>query len=277
MFRLLIVAAALLLSLKLQAIAIYTPANTENNKFAIKCSNEWGYRTLKGDNGLIGVMWPATSTFNLTGTAVFIFVQDNRAALPKVPCNINIFREKCTGADFKFSTAAENKNYTKSIGEKYFKGRCGRTTVIFEEKVGQYIIIFFFVSDKYVTKKQFAEVKEALKGYKEEVEKYIIDNPELHQQPPKPPTTPVAETPPALPPPVTPAAAAAAETDGDNSGEADGGGDGGDDGGSNNSGNSSDNAASDDASENNNDEAKEETETETETEAEENEENNSSD
>ncbi|MDR3151826.1 MAG: hypothetical protein LBT67_03165 [Holosporaceae bacterium] len=185
MFKLLIIAASLLLSMDLQAVSIYTPAHTENNKFAIKCPDEWGYRTLKGDNGLIGVMWPAISTFNLTGTAVFIFVQDNRGKLPKAPCNINIFREKCPGADFKFSSAADNKNYTKSIGEKYFKGHCGRTAVIFEEKVGQYILVFFFISDKYVTKKQFAEVKIAVNAYRREVEKYIMDNPELHKsQPP---------------------------------------------------------------------------------------------
>ncbi|MDR2268118.1 MAG: hypothetical protein LBD81_01550, partial [Holosporaceae bacterium] len=120
MFRLLVIAAVLLLSLGLQAISIYTPANIENNKFAIKCPDEWGYRTLKGDNGLIGVMWPTTSTFNFTGTALFIFVQDNRVELPKVPCNINIFREKCPSADFKFSSMEDNRNYTKSIGEKYF-------------------------------------------------------------------------------------------------------------------------------------------------------------
>jgi hypothetical protein len=104
-------------------------------------------------------------------------------AMPKAPCNINIFKEKCPSAEFVFSKPGDRRDYTQSIGEKYFKGRCGRTTVIFEEKIGHYDLIFVTVSDKYITKRQLADIKNVVIGYRKEVEKYLIDNP----APPAPP------------------------------------------------------------------------------------------
>lgn len=162
-----------LFSIEISAVPIETPEVDERNKFVIKCPDGWGYRTFKGENGLIGVMWPAGTTFNLTDTAVFIFVQNNKEELPKLPDNINLFTEKCPKAKFKFTDKSEEDDPTLSLGEKYFSGRCGRTMLIIKETIDHYNIIMAVVSAKYITKSQLAEIKEAAGNYRHEVEKYL--------------------------------------------------------------------------------------------------------
>lgn len=150
---------------------IYTPDFDPRNIFAIKSPIGWGYRTFAGENGLIAVLWPAETSFNRTQTAVFVFIQNADAPLPEVPDNIHLFREKCEKADFKF--AKSNNDVTKSIAENYFEGRCGRTMILLKEQVGNYTIIVSFVSAGYVTKKQLDEVKEVVRSYKYEIQKYL--------------------------------------------------------------------------------------------------------
>jgi hypothetical protein len=164
------------------SIPIDTPDSDERNNFVIKSPDGWGYRTFNGDNGLIGVMWPAGTTFNSTDTAVFIFLQDNSKPIPKIPCNINLFTEKCLKAKFKFATPKEEKDTTKSLGEKYFNGRCGRTMIIMKETIDNYNIIITAVSAGYITKSQLADIKKVAKNYKNEAEKYIRDMKEVEPQ-----------------------------------------------------------------------------------------------
>ncbi|GHT90651.1 hypothetical protein FACS1894122_01480 [Alphaproteobacteria bacterium] len=176
MFRFLHISVFLLfLVLDVLAVPIDTPDRPEENKFVIKCPVGWAYRSLNGDNGLIGLVWPAESTFNATGTAVFVFLQDSKKPRPKVPCHINLFTEKCTKAEFNFYDKKKKDATTKSLNEKYFRGRCGRTMILFEEVISNYTLIFAFISDGYVTKSQLASVKEIVANYREEVEAYIKD------------------------------------------------------------------------------------------------------
>ncbi|GHT97283.1 hypothetical protein FACS1894126_1040 [Alphaproteobacteria bacterium] len=173
MFRFLHIAAfSLFFALEVAAIPIDTPDHPEENIFAIKCPTGWAYRSLKGDNGLIGLVWPAESTFNATGTAVFVFLQDSKKPFPKIPCHLNIFTEKCTKAEFNFYRKKKG-DPTKSLNEKYFRGKCGRTMILFEEVISNYTLIFAFISDGYVTKTQLATVQEIVANYREEAEAYI--------------------------------------------------------------------------------------------------------
>lgn len=155
---------------------IETPDFDERNIFAIKSPLGWGYRTFVGKNGLIGVLWPAGTSFNKTDTAVFVFVQNNNEPLPEEPDNVNLFREKCEKADFKFAPTDSSNDETQSIAENYFRGRCGRTMILMKEQVGDYTIIIAFVSARYVTKQQLDEVKEVIKSYKKEVQKYLDEH-----------------------------------------------------------------------------------------------------
>ncbi len=151
---------------------IETPDFDERNIFAIKSPLGWGYRTFVGKNGLIGALWPAGTSFNKTDTAVFVFLQNNNEPLPEVPDNINLFREKCEKADFKFAAPSSENDVTQSIAEHYFSGRCGRTMILLKEQIGNYTVIVAFVSARYVTKKQLDDVKEIVRSYKREIQKY---------------------------------------------------------------------------------------------------------
>lgn len=155
------------------AIPIETPDIEERHNFVIKCPKGWGYRTFKGNNGLIGVMWPVGTTFYSTDTAVFVFLQDNSKKLPKVPCNINLFTEKCTKAKFKFLDKKSLNDKTLSLGEQYFNGRCGRTMVVIKESIEPYSIIIMIAAAKYITKKQLTDLKEIAASYKIEIQSYI--------------------------------------------------------------------------------------------------------
>lgn len=156
------------------AVPIETPDTDERNDFVVRCPAGWGYRTFKGNNGLIGVFWPKRTSFNLTDTAIFVFLQDYDKPLPKKADNIHLFREKCTKANFKFSTERSDRNPTKSLGEKYFRGRCGRTMVIMEEVVGPYRVVLLIASAKmYITKKQLLDFKEIARAYRSEAQEYF--------------------------------------------------------------------------------------------------------
>lgn len=155
------------------AVPIDTPEVDERNEFVIKCPFGWGYRTFKGHNGLIGVLWPANTSFNLTDTAVFVFLQTAYEDIPDEADNINLFTEKCPLAQFKFAEEGTENDNTLSIEEKYFSGRCGRTMVLFKEVVGPYTLVFAYISANYVSKKQFFDVKQMVAAYKDEVQKYI--------------------------------------------------------------------------------------------------------
>lgn len=156
------------------AVPIDTPDTDERNDFIIRCPDGWGYRTFKGENGLIGVFWPKGTSFNLTDTAIFVFLQDKSKPLPKIADNINLFMEKCTKAQFKCLPSEDQNNPTKSLGERYFRGRCGRTMVIIEESVENYNIVILIASAKaYITKKQLSDLKEIANAYKREAEEYV--------------------------------------------------------------------------------------------------------
>lgn len=169
----------LLLGIETFAVPIETPDYDERNDFVVRCPPGWGYRTFKGDNGLIGVFWPKRTSFNLTDTAIFIFLQNNDKERPKKADNIHLFREKCTKAQFKFATERSERNRTKSLGEKYFRGRCGRTMVIIEEVVGPYRIVLLIASAKrYITKRQLLDFKEIARAYKREAQEYFDESQE---------------------------------------------------------------------------------------------------
>ena len=57
---------------------IYTPPVDEQNKFVIDSPLGWGYKTLRGTNGLIGVLWPRGTSFNDSDTVIFVFVQNTQ-------------------------------------------------------------------------------------------------------------------------------------------------------------------------------------------------------
>lgn len=155
------------------AIPIDTPDFDERNDFVIRYPQGWGYRTFKGQNGLIGVMWPSDVNFHSTELAVFIFLQDDSRPIPKIPCNINLFTEKCNKAKFMFATKSNAHDPTFSLGEKYFQGRCGKTMVILKESVPPYNIIILIASAKYITKKQLSDLKIVAKNYRKEIEQYV--------------------------------------------------------------------------------------------------------
>ena len=161
---------------------IETPDFDPRNKFAIDVPAGWGYRTFSGENGLIAVLWPADTSFNLSDTVIFIFLQNSESILPDTPDNINLFKEKCGKADFKFSMTDDD--VTQSISEKYFAGRCGRSMILFEETVENYTLIIAFVSAKNVTKTQLMDVKTVVASYRKEIEQYLHfqKNATLHEE-----------------------------------------------------------------------------------------------
>lgn len=155
-------------------IPIETPDTDERNDFVIRCPYGWGYRTFKGENGLIGVFWPKGTSFNLTDTAIFVFLRDKSKHHPTKLDNIHLFEEKCTKARFKIPKEVEDRNPTKSLGEKYFRGRCGRTMIIIEESIGNYNVVLLLASAKrYITKKQLADFKDIAIAYRREAEDCI--------------------------------------------------------------------------------------------------------
>lgn len=156
------------------AVPIDTPDPDERNNFVIRCPDGWGYRTFEGNNGLIGVLWPKGTSFNLTDTAIFVFLQDNNEPFPEEPDNINLFDEKCPKAKFMFDKTRSDSDLTQSLGERYFSGRCGRTMVIMKERIENYNIIILAVSaKKYITKDQLYDLKEITRAYRREAEAYL--------------------------------------------------------------------------------------------------------
>ncbi|MDR1375765.1 MAG: hypothetical protein LBJ45_03055 [Holosporaceae bacterium] len=158
------------------SIPIETPIFDEKNELVIRSPTKWGYRTFRGKNGLIGVLWPFGTSFNSTNTVIFIFLQSEKDKKSENPDNINLFREKCPRANFKFASPNDMDDQTKSIYEKYFLGRCGRTMVLLEETVQDYTIIVALVSGRYISKQELRDAKEVAASYVKEIEKYIKDN-----------------------------------------------------------------------------------------------------
>jgi len=189
LMKVLLFVTSVLLSFGVYGDPIETPDEEERNEFCIRSPDGWGYRTFEGNNGLIGTLWPAEKTFNSTDTAVFVFLQNDNEEFPEAPHNINIFMEKCPQASFHFFKKESDKEEegeddkkenhenddTLSIAEEYFSGRCGRTMILFKEKVEYYTVIIALVSAKYVSKSQLADVKLAARAYRREIEKYLED------------------------------------------------------------------------------------------------------
>lgn len=178
MDRIFVTTALLIANLSTYCIPIPTPEVEERNEFAIRAPSGWGYRTFKGKNGLIGVLWPANVSFNMAMTVLFVFLQTADQPIPAPLDNINLFREKCPKANVRFIRSEdipEKKRDTLSISDQYFTGRCGRTTVLFREVVNQYTLIFALVAKDYVTKKQMADVERVVKAYRNEIEEHIAE------------------------------------------------------------------------------------------------------
>jgi hypothetical protein len=153
-------------------IPIETPDQPERNKLVINAPAGWAYRTFKGNNGLIGVLWPKGTSFNDCDTAVFVFIQHiDEPFLPEIPENSHLFKEKCPKAEFNFAHLEDDQDATKSIEEKYFTGLCGRTEVLFEEKIQNVRVITVLASSFYVSKNLFEDVKYIVSAYRKEVEK----------------------------------------------------------------------------------------------------------
>lgn len=162
---------ALLFFFGSECTTIETPDQPERSRFVIRAPSGWAYRTFRGDNGLIGVLWPKGTSFNDCDTAVFVFIQDfNEPFLPEIPENGHLFREKCPKSEFKFADLEDDQNETISIEEKYFTGLCGRTEILFEEKVKNFRIITVLASSFYVSYDLFDDVKYIVSAYKKEVE-----------------------------------------------------------------------------------------------------------
>lgn len=164
---------ALLFNLELLGVPIKTPEVPELNKFAIAIPNGWGYRTFRGDNGLIGALWPKGTSFNNCDTAVFIFAQDFTKPMPEIPENAHLFKEKCPKSGFKLANSEDDADATKSISEKYFEGLCGKTEILFEERIKDIRIIVALASSKYVPQSLFKDVQNIVKAYRREVEKSL--------------------------------------------------------------------------------------------------------
>jgi hypothetical protein len=157
---------------------IDTPDSDECNKFVINAPLGWGYRTFPGTNGLIGALWPYKTTFNDAKTTIFIFLQYKKSKLPSIPDNINLYTEKCQKSNFKFvkypAKKKTEKDPTLSLYEQYFDGRCGRTMILFEEVIGDYIVVGALVSsDKFISTEILADTKKVMANYKEEIAKYL--------------------------------------------------------------------------------------------------------
>lgn len=170
---------ALLFNLELLGVPIKTPEVPELNKFAIAIPNGWGYRTFRGDNGLIGALWPKGTSFNNCDTAVFIFAQDFTKPMPEIPENAHLFKEKCPKSGFKLANSEDDADATKSISEKYFEGLCGKTEILFEERIKDIRIIVALASSKYVPQSLFKDVQNIVKAYRREVEKSLDEAPSV--------------------------------------------------------------------------------------------------
>jgi len=155
-------------------VPIETPDQPERNKFVINAPDGWAYRTFKGNNGLIGVLWPKGTSFNDCDTAVFVFIQHiNEPFLPEVPENSHLFKEKCPKAEFNFTHLEDDQDATMSIEEKYFTGLCGRTEVLFEEKIQNIRAVTVLASSFYVSQNLFEDVKYIVSAYRKEIEKEL--------------------------------------------------------------------------------------------------------
>ena len=160
---------------------IETPDIPERNKFVIRVPTGWGYRTFKGDNGLIGVLWPRGTSFNKCDTAIFVFIQDFNSELPDIPANAHLYSEKCNKSQFKFSNPETDSDKTVSIEEKYFAGPCGKTEIIFEERVENYRIVTLLASARYVSHETFDDAKFVAQAYRIEVEKSLAEEAQRRQ------------------------------------------------------------------------------------------------
>jgi len=155
-------------------VPIETPDQPERNKFVINAPDGWAYRTFKGNNGLIGVLWPKGTSFNDCDTAVFVFIQHiDEPFLPEVPENSHLFKEKCPKAEFNFTHLEDDQDATMSIEEKYFTGLCGRTEVLFEEKIQNIRTVTVLASSFYVSQNLFEDVKYIVSAYRKEIEKEL--------------------------------------------------------------------------------------------------------
>ncbi|MBQ3565538.1 MAG: hypothetical protein IJA14_05315 [Alphaproteobacteria bacterium] len=168
--RLIVLLFALILAPEMLGTPIYTPEYDERNDLVIKAPQGWGYRTFKGENGLIGALWPKGTSFNSADTAVFVFAQHYDQIMPKIPENAYLFTEKCPLSKFKFADPRDEEDRTLSIEERYFSGRCGKTRVLFEEKVDDIRIIVILVSSYDVAAELFKDVKYIVSAYKKEAE-----------------------------------------------------------------------------------------------------------
>jgi hypothetical protein len=162
---------------------IATPDFDERNRFVIKAPDGWGYRTFNGENGLIGVFWPFGTSFNSSDTAIFVFLQNDDKKLPVKPDNINLFKEKCPDAKFRFSDPKNAGDETLSIAEEYFSGRCGKTMILFKEVINNYTVIILLASAKYVSQKQLSDAKEIATNYRKEIEKSIPQSDQKTSEP----------------------------------------------------------------------------------------------
>ena len=155
-------------------VPIETPDQPERNNLVINAPGGWAYRTFKGNNGLIGVLWPKGTSFNDCDTAVFVFIQHiDEPFLPEVPENSHIFKEKCPKAEFNFTHLEDDQDATMSIEEKYFTGLCGRTEVLFEEKIQNIRVITVLASSFYVSQDLFKDVRYIVSAYRKEIEKNL--------------------------------------------------------------------------------------------------------
>lgn len=154
-------------------VPIETPDYPEKNELVIRAPFGWGYRTFQGKNGLIGVLWPKGTSFNDCDTAVFVFLQNMEDNLPEEPENGYLFSEKCDKSAFKFVIPEDDEDETMSIGEKYFLGPCGRTEVLFEERIESYRIVIMLASSYYIPKGLFKDVKYIVSAYRKELEKNL--------------------------------------------------------------------------------------------------------
>lgn len=189
MWKIFAIVSLLFVNLSGHCMPIPTPEVEERNEFVIRAPSGWGYRTFPGKNGLIGVLWPSNVSFNMAMTAIFVFLQTADEPIPEPLANINLFREKCPGADVKFfrpndEQETEKNKDTKSIAETYFTGRCGRTMILFREVINQYTLIFALISKDYITRKQFADTKQIVQAYKHEIEESLIEEEEEENPPP---------------------------------------------------------------------------------------------
>ncbi|MDR2766162.1 MAG: hypothetical protein LBB63_01725 [Holosporaceae bacterium] len=159
------------------SVPIETPEIEEKNEFVIQVPTSWGYRTFKGKNGLIATLWPLKNgSYGKTDTAIFVFLQSEGTHDPEAVENQNIFTEKCPQATFKLAEEGDKNDPTKSISEKYFSGRCGRTMVLIEEVVENYTLVVALISERYAMNRELDDAKDVAAAYVQEIKKYVQEN-----------------------------------------------------------------------------------------------------